>query len=103
MTMPCSIAGDMSIGHAGFSPAPITPSGGAAARVLVMGSIPHVANDLIGPHVLGQAVHTGMVQKVSTTVVVDGDGQQLGLARLMDKGDCQSLILGSAATVMVGG
>ena len=99
MTMPCSIAGDMSIGHAGFSPAPITPSGGAAAKVMVMGSIPHVATDVIGPHVLGQAVHTGMVQKVSTTVLAGG----LGLARLMDKGDCQSLILGSAATVMVGG
>jgi hypothetical protein len=41
-----------------------------------------------------------VVQKVSTTVLVTGD---LGLARLMDKGDCQSLILGSAATVMVGG
>jgi uncharacterized Zn-binding protein involved in type VI secretion len=99
MTMPCSIAGDMSIGHAGFSPAPITPTGGAIAKVLVMGSIPHVADDPIGPHVLGQAVHTGMVQKVSTTVTAGGKG----LARLMDKGDCQSLILGSAATVMVGG
>jgi uncharacterized Zn-binding protein involved in type VI secretion len=99
MTMPASIAGDMSIGHAGFSPAPITPTGGATAKVLVMGSIPHVANDPIGPHVLGQAVHTGLVQKVSTTVLAGG----LGLARLMDKGDCQSLILGSAATVMVGG
>ena len=99
MTMPCSIAGDMSIGHAGFSPAPITPSGGAAAKVMVMGSIPHVATDVIGPHILGQAVHTGLVQKVSTTVLAGG----LGLARLMDKGDCQSLILGSAATVMVGG
>ena len=99
MTMPCSIAGDMSIGHAGFSPAPITPLGGAAAKVLVMGSIPHVAQDVIGVHVLGQAVHTGLVQKVSTTVLAGG----LGLARLMDKGDCQSLILGSAATVMVGG
>ena len=100
MTMPCSIAGDMSIGHAGFSPAPITPVGGAAARVLVMGSIPHVAQDLIGPHVLGQAVHTGVVQKVSTTVLVTGD---LGLARLMDEGDCGALILGTGATVMVGG
>jgi len=99
MTMPCSIAGDMSIGHAGFSPAPITPSGGAAAKVLVMGSIPHVAGDPIGPHVLGQAVHAGAVQKVSTTVTAGGKG----LARLMDKGDCQSLILGTAATVMVGG
>ena len=101
MTMPCSIAGDMSIGHAGFSPAPITPSGGAAAKVLVMGSIPHVAGDVIGPHVLGQAVHTGTVGKASTTVVT-AEGTK-GLARLMDKGDCQSLILGSAATVMVGG
>ena len=101
MTMPCSIAGDMSIGHAGFSPAPITPIGGAAAKVLVMGSIPHVAGDPIGPHVLGQAVHAGAVQKVSTTVVTAKGAK--GLARLMDKGDCQSLILGSAATVMVGG
>jgi len=99
MTMPCSIAGDMSIGHAGFSPAPITPTGGAAAKVLVMGSIPHVAGDPIGPHVLGQAVHAGAVQKVSTTVTAGGKG----LARLMDKGDCQSLILGTGATVMVGG
>ena len=99
MTMPCSIAGDMSIGHAGFSPAPITPIGGALAKVLVMGSPPHVADDLIGPHVLGQAVHTGTVGKASTTVLAGNKG----VARLMDKGDCQSLILGSAATVMVGG
>ena len=98
MTMPCSIAGDMSIGHAGFSPAPITPT---TATVLVMGAPPHVVGDLIGPHVLGQAVHTGTVQKVSTTVVTAKGAK--GLARLMDKGDCQSLILGSAATVMVGG
>ena len=96
MTMPCSIAGDMSIGHAGFSPAPITPT---TTDVFVMGAPPHVATDVIGPHVLGQAVHTGLVQKVSTTVLAGG----LGLARLMDKGDCQSLILGSAGTVMVGG
>ena len=98
MTMPCSIAGDMSIGHAGFSPAPITPT---TATVLVMGAPPHVVGDLIGPHVLGQAVHTGVVQKVSATVVTGP--LENGLARLMDKGDCQSLILGSAATVMVGG
>ena len=98
MTMPCSIAGDMSIGHAGFSPAPITPT---TATVLVMGAPPHVVGDLIGPHVLGQAVHTGTVAKVSATVVTRP--LENGLARLMDKGDCQSLILGSAATVMVGG
>ena len=101
MTMPCSIAGDMSIGHAGFSPAPITPIGGPLAKVLVMGSFPHVADDLIGPHVLGQAVHTGAVAEVSATVVTGP--LENGLARLMDKGDCQSLILGSAGTVMVGG
>ena len=98
MTMPASIAGDMSIGHAGFSPAPITPT---TATVLVMGAPPHVATDLIGPHVLGLSVHTGTVQKVSTTVMTKKG--TLGVARLMDKGDCQSLILGSAATVMVGG
>jgi len=55
--------------------------------------------DLIGPHVLGQAVHTGTVGKASSTVLAGNKG----VARLMDKGDCQSLILGSAATVMVGG
>ena len=102
MTMPASIAGDMSIGHAGFSPAPITPT---TATVLVMSAPPHVAGDLIGPHVLGQAVHTGTVAKVSTTVLVGtvkGDTGG-GVARLMDKGNCGSLILGTGATVMVGG
>ena len=96
MTMPCSIAGDMSIGHAGFSPAAITPS---TTNVLVLSSPPHVVGDVIAPHVLGQAVHGGTVGKASTTVLAGNKG----VARLMDKGDCQSLILGSAATVMVGG
>ena len=98
MTMPASIAGDMSIGHAGFSPAPITPT---TATVLVMGTPPHVATDVIAPHVLGQAVHGGTVQDVSTTVMT-AKGVK-GIARLMDKGDCGSLILGTGATVMVGG
>ena len=96
MTMPASIAGDMSIGHAGFSPAPITPT---TATVLVMGAPPHIVGALIGPHVLGQAVHTGTVGKASSTVLVTNQG----LARLLDKADCPSLILGSAATVLVGG
>ena len=96
MTMPCSIAGDMSIGHAGFSPAPITPS---TANVSVMSTPPHVVGDLIGPHVLGNSVHTGSILDASTTVLVNNKG----LARLMDKGDCGSLILGTGATVMVGG
>ena len=96
MSMPCSITGDMSIGHAGFSPAPITPM---TATVLVMGVPPHAAGDLIGPHVLGTSAHTGVVQDVSTTVTAGGKG----LARMMDKGDCGSLILGTGATVSVGG
>ena len=96
MTMPASIAGDMSIGHAGFSPAPITPT---TATVLVMSTPPHVVGDLIGPHVLGTSAHPGVVQDVSTTVTAGGKG----LARMMDKGDCGSLILGTGATVLVGG
>ena len=96
MTMPCSIAGDMSIGHAGFSPAPITP---LTANVLVMGAPPHVKDDIIGAHVLGNSAHTGKVLKVSTSVLANDKG----VARLMDKGDCGSLILGTGATVMVGG
>ena len=95
MTMPCSIAGDMSIGHAGFSPAPITPT---TATLLVMGAPPHVKGDLIGVHVLGNSAHAGAVQKVSTSVLANDKG----VARLMDKGDCGSLILGTGATVMVG-
>ena len=96
MTMPCSIAGDMSIGHAGFSPAPITPT---TATVLVMGAPPHVVGDLIGVHVLGNSAHGGKVAEVSSSVEAGGKG----VARLMDKGDCGSLILGTGATVMVGG
>ena len=96
MTMPCSIAGDMSIGHAGFSPAPITPT---TSNVLVMGTPPHVATDVIGVHVLGNSAHGGSLLEVSTTVLAESKG----VARLMDKGDCQSLILGTGATVMVGG
>ena len=96
MTMPCSITGDMSIGHAGFTPSPITPT---TVNVLVLGVPPHVVGDLIGPHVLGTSVHTGTILETSTTVLAGGKG----VARLMDKGDCQALILGTAANVIVGG
>jgi uncharacterized Zn-binding protein involved in type VI secretion len=96
MTMPCSITGDMSIGHAGFSPSPITP---VTATVLVMGVPPHVVGDVIGPHVLGTSAHGGTIGKASTTVLAGGKG----IARMMDKGDCGALILGTGATVMVGG
>ena len=97
MTMPCSIAGDMSIGHAGFSPAAITPT---TTNVLVLSTPPHVVGDVIGPHVLGQSVHTGTVGKASTTVVTAKGAK--GLARMMDKGDCGALLLGTGGTVMVG-
>jgi len=96
MSMPCSITGDLSIGHAGFSPSPITPT---TATVLVMGVPPHVVGDVIGPHVLGTSAHGGTVGKASTTVLAGGKG----VARMMDKGDCGALILGTGATVMVGG
>ena len=96
MTMPCSITGDMSIGHAGFSPSPITP---VTATVLVMGVPPHVVGDVIGPHVLGTSAHGGTIGKASTTVLAGGKG----IARMMDKGDCGALILGTGATVLIGG
>ena len=97
MTMPCSITGDMSIGHAGFSPSPITPMG--VTTVLVMGVPPHAVGDIIGPHVLGLSVHGGSILKGSTTVLANN----IGVARLMDKGDCGALVIGSASTVIVGG
>jgi len=96
MSMPCSITGDLSIGHAGFSPSPITPT---TATVLVMGVPPHVVGDVIGPHVLGTSAHGGTIGKASTTVLAGGKG----IASMMDKGDCGALILGTGATVMVGG
>jgi len=65
MTMPASLAGDMSLGHTGFSPSPITPT---TVGVLVMKKPPHVLGDMIGPHVLGQAVHPGTILKTSTKV-----------------------------------
>ena len=94
--MPCSITGDMSIGHAGFSPSPITAT---TATVLVMGVPPHVLGDVIGVHVLGNSAHGGTIGKASTTVLA----QSKGIARLMDKGDCGAMLLGTGAMVMVGG
>ena len=96
MGMPCSITGDLSLGHTGFTPSPITPT---TTTVLVLNVPPHVVGDVIAPHVLGTSVHGGTVGLASTTVLV----QNKGLARMMDKGDCGALILGTAATIMVGG
>ena len=65
----------------------------------MLGVPPHVVGDVIGPHVLGQSVHTGTVGKASTTVLAGNKG----VARMMDKGDCGALILGTGGNVMVGG
>ena len=96
MTMPASLAGDMSLGHTGFSPSPITPT---TVGVLVMGKPPHVLGDLIGPHVLGQAVHPGAILKTSTKTFFGSPPK--GAARLMDKGNCGAMIMGSGGQVLL--
>ena len=58
MGMPCSITGDLSLGHTGFTPSPITPT---TTTVLVLNVPPHVVGDVIAPHVLGTSVHGGTV------------------------------------------
>ena len=60
---------------------------------------PHVVGDAIAVHILGNSAHAGTVGLASTTVLA----QNKGLARMMDKGDCGAMILGTAATIMVGG
>jgi uncharacterized Zn-binding protein involved in type VI secretion len=94
--MPVSITGDMSIGHAGFTPSPIVPT---TATVLVMGVPPHVVGDSIQIHILGQSAHVGTILNTSTTVLAGGKG----IARMMDKGNCGAMLLGTGATVMAGG
>lgn len=96
MTMPASVSGDVSIGHSGFSPSPITPT---TTNVLVGGLPPHVAGDAIAVHVLGNSAHAGSIAQVSSSVLFGGKGA----ARLMDKGDCGALIMGSAGNVLIGG
>ena len=93
MTMPASTAGDMSLGHTGFSPSPIIPT---TATVLVMNKPPHVLGDVIGPHILGQAVHPGTILKTSTKVF----WANKPAARLMDKGSCGAMIMGSASVLV---
>ena len=96
MTMPASLAGDMSLGHTGFSPSPITPT---TVTVLVMGKPPHVLGDMIGPHVLGQAVHPGTILSTSTKTFFGNPPK--GAARLMDKGNCGAMLMGSGGQVLL--
>jgi uncharacterized Zn-binding protein involved in type VI secretion len=95
MTMPASLAGDMSLGHTGFSPSPIIPT---TVGVLIMGKPPHALGDMIGPHVLGQAVHPGSILQTSTKTFYQSTK---GAARLMDKGNCGAMIMGSGGQVLL--
>ena len=95
MWMPVSAAGDQSLGHS-FTPSPITPT---IANVLVSGKPVHSVGDIIAIHVLGNSAHLGAIGFGSTTVFASGKG----VARLMDKGDCGAMILGSVGNVLVGG
>ncbi|MDP7368349.1 MAG: hypothetical protein QGH83_13960 [Candidatus Pacebacteria bacterium] len=96
MGMPCSITGDMSMGHTGFSPSPIIPT---TVTVLVMNVPPHVTGDQIVIHILGNSAHPGAIGPASTSVMA----QSKPVARMMDKGACGAMVMGSAATVIVGG
>ena len=95
MGMPVSAAGDQSLGHA-FTPSPITPT---TTNVLMSGKPVHVVGDPIAVHVLGNSAHAGTIGFGSTTVLAGSKG----VARLMDKGDCGAMILGTVGNVLVGG
>ena len=95
MGMPVSAAGDQSLGHA-FTPSPITPT---TTTVMASGKLVHVVGDPIAVHVLGNSAHAGTIGFGSTTVFAGGKG----VARLMDKGDCGAMILGTVGNVLVGG
>ena len=94
MGMPVSAAGDQSLGHA-FTPSPITPT---TTNVLVSGKPVHVVGDPIAIHVLGNSAHGN--NRIGSTTVFAGNK---GVARLMDKGDCGAMILGTVGNVLVGG
>ena len=96
MPMPCSITGDMSMGHTGFTPSPITPT---TTKVLVTNVPPHVTGDAIAIHILGNSAHVGTIGPGSSSVLA----QNKPVARMMDKGTCGAMIMGSGATVLVGG
>ncbi len=95
MGMPVSAAGDQSLGHA-FTPSPITPT---TTNVMASGKLVHVVGDPIAVHVLGNSAHAGTIGFGSTTVFAGGKG----VARLMDKGDCGAMSLGTVGNVLVGG
>ena len=86
MPMPCSITGDMSMGHTGFTPSPITPT---TTKVLVTNVPPHVTGDAIAIHILGNSAHVGTIGPGSSSVLaqnkvlsLDGDMDWLSLPDL---------------------
>ena len=98
MPMPASVTGDISMGHKGFSPSPITPSG-SINSVLISNLLPHGVGDLIAIHVLGNSAHLGNIGAGSSTVLANN----IPLARLMDKGTCGAVLMGSVGNVLIGG
>ena len=82
----------------GFTPSPITPIG-----VLVKGisskCTPSCYRRFDRYSYSWNLWYMGGVQQTSTTVLVGG----IGVCRLMDKGNCGAMILGTAATVIAGG
>ena len=74
----------------------ITPT---TTNVMTSGKLVHVVGDPIAVHVLGNSAHAGTIGFGSTTVFAGNKG----VARLMDKGDCGAMILGTVGNVLVGG
>ena len=98
MPMPASVLGDISMGHTGFSPSPITPSG-SINSVLISNLIPHGVGDLIAIHILGNSAHVGNIGAGSSSVLANN----IPVARLMDKGTCGAVLMGSVGNVLIGG
>lgn len=96
MTMPASVTGDLSLGHTGFTPSPITPT---VANVLISSLPPHTVGDAIAIHILGNSAHAGAIGQGSSSVLFSSKPA----ARLMDKGNCGAMIMGSVGNVLIGG
>ena len=72
---------------------------GSINSVLISNLLPHGVGDLIAIHVLGNSAHLGNIGAGSSTVLANN----IPLARLMDKGTCGAVLMGSVGNVLVGG